>query len=131
MLKVRIPTGDGRGSRLERVEQTGSDQARASSQAFVARHTGAALDFGALLTDFMTMARENDLAMPTDLAILFKGLVTAGRRDAPARPRLRPVLGRRPDREAQARLAILDQGVTRKIEAVGAGCSARPPNCRP
>ncbi len=25
----------------------------------------------------MTMARENDLAMPTDLAILFKGLVTA------------------------------------------------------
>ncbi len=49
----------------------------AASQAFVTRHNGATLNLGLVLTDFMTMARENDLAMPTDLAILFKGLVTA------------------------------------------------------
>ncbi len=48
-----------------------------SSQAFVMRHSGSTLDLGLVLTDFMTMARENDLAMPTDLAILFKGLITA------------------------------------------------------
>ncbi|MBY0295341.1 MAG: ABC transporter [Methylobacterium sp.] len=49
----------------------------AASQAFVTRHNGTTLNLGLVLTDFMTMARENDLAMPTDLAILFKGLVTA------------------------------------------------------
>jgi ubiquinone biosynthesis protein len=49
----------------------------AASQAFVTRHNGVSLNLGLVLTDFMTMARENDLAMPTDLAILFKGLVTA------------------------------------------------------
>ncbi|MGY2049944.1 ABC1 kinase family protein [Methylobacterium sp. JK268] len=48
-----------------------------ASQAFVTRHNGSTLNLGVVLTDFMTMARENDLAMPTDLAILFKGLVTA------------------------------------------------------
>ncbi len=45
----------------------------AASQSFVTRHNGATLNLGLVLTDFMTMARENDLAMPTDLAILFKG----------------------------------------------------------
>ncbi|GBU16601.1 MULTISPECIES: AarF/UbiB family protein [Methylobacterium] len=48
-----------------------------SAQAFVERHSSIPLNLGEVLTDFMTMARENDLAMPTDLAILFKGLVTA------------------------------------------------------
>ena len=49
----------------------------ASAQAFVESHSSIPLNLGLVLTDFMTMARENDLAMPTDLAILFKGLVTA------------------------------------------------------
>ncbi len=49
----------------------------ASSQAFVMRHSSKSLNLGLVLTDFMVMAREHDLAMPTDLAILFKGLVTA------------------------------------------------------
>ncbi|WP_430910413.1 ABC1 kinase family protein [Methylobacterium sp. sgz302541] len=48
-----------------------------SAQAFVESHSSIPLNLGLVLTDFMTMARENDLAMPTDLAILFKGLVTA------------------------------------------------------
>ncbi len=48
-----------------------------SAHNFVMRHSGKSLDLGLVLTDFMTMARENDLAMPTDLAILFKGLITA------------------------------------------------------
>ena len=42
-----------------------------ASHGFVMRHSGATLDLGLVLTDFMTMARENDLAMPTDLAVLF------------------------------------------------------------
>jgi ubiquinone biosynthesis protein len=49
----------------------------AASQAFVTRHSSKNLNLGLVLTDFMTMARENDLAMPTDLAILFRALVTA------------------------------------------------------
>lgn len=49
----------------------------AASQAFVTRHSVKNLNLGLVLTDFMTMARENDLAMPTDLAILFRALVTA------------------------------------------------------
>ena len=48
-----------------------------SAQSFVESHSSIPLNLGLVLTDFMTMARENDLAMPTDLAILFKGLVTA------------------------------------------------------
>jgi len=43
----------------------------------VESHSSIPLNLGLVLTDFMNMARENDLAMPTDLAILFKGLVTA------------------------------------------------------
>jgi ubiquinone biosynthesis protein len=48
-----------------------------SAQSFVESHSSIPLNLGLVLTDFMNMARENDLAMPTDLAILFKGLVTA------------------------------------------------------
>ena len=44
---------------------------------FVVRHAKRPLNIGHVLEDFMTMARENDLAMPTDLAILFKALVTS------------------------------------------------------
>jgi ubiquinone biosynthesis protein len=49
----------------------------AAAHTFVQRHSGAGLNLALVLTDFMTMARENDLAMPTDLAILFKSLISA------------------------------------------------------
>ncbi len=62
---------------LDRRQQPGPDPAGSRLAGFVTRHNGATLNLGLVLTDFMTMARENDLAMPTDLAILFKGLVTA------------------------------------------------------
>ncbi|MCJ2034493.1 ABC1 kinase family protein [Methylobacterium sp. J-068] len=93
----------------------------ASSQAFVARHTGASLDFGALLTDFMTMARENDLAMPTDLAILFKGLVTADgvMRQLDPGFDLFSAAGPTVKRKLASQFSI--KGLTRKVEAVGAG----------
>jgi ubiquinone biosynthesis protein len=47
-----------------------------AAQSFVIRHSKKPLNIGLVLEDFMTMARENDLAMPTDLAILFKALIT-------------------------------------------------------
>ena len=49
----------------------------AAAHGFVQRHSGVNLNLAMVLTDFMTMARENDLSMPTDLAILFKSLVSA------------------------------------------------------
>ena len=49
----------------------------AAAHGFVQRHSGVNLNLALVLTDFMTMARENDLSMPTDLAILFKSLVSA------------------------------------------------------
>ena len=48
-----------------------------AAHTFVQRHSGVNLNLALVLTDFMNMARENDLAMPTDLAILFKSLVSA------------------------------------------------------
>ncbi|MGA0597482.1 ABC1 kinase family protein [Enterovirga sp. CN4-39] len=48
----------------------------AAAHNFVVRHSKKPLNIGLVLEDFMTMARENDLAMPTDLAILFKALIT-------------------------------------------------------
>ena len=49
----------------------------AAAHNFVVRHSKKPLNLGRVLEDFMTMARENDLAMPTDLAILFKALITS------------------------------------------------------
>jgi ubiquinone biosynthesis protein len=48
----------------------------AAAHDFVVRHSKKPLNIGFVLEDFMGMARENDLAMPTDLAILFKALIT-------------------------------------------------------
>ncbi|MDB5592708.1 AarF/UbiB family protein [Enterovirga sp.] len=47
-----------------------------AAHTFIIRHSRGPLDIGLVLQDFMTMARENDLSMPTDLAILFKALIT-------------------------------------------------------
>ena len=49
----------------------------AAAHSFIVRHTKRPLNIGHVLEDFMTMARENDLSMPTDLAILFKALITS------------------------------------------------------
>ena len=48
-----------------------------AAQTFVTRHAKKPLNISLVLEDFMTMARENDLSMPTDLAILFKALITS------------------------------------------------------
>ncbi|GAA5234057.1 AarF/ABC1/UbiB kinase family protein [Verticiella sediminum] len=48
-----------------------------AAQAFVARHAGGPLQLEATLRDFMAMARETGLALPPDLALLFKALITA------------------------------------------------------
>ena len=48
----------------------------AAAHDFVVRHSKKPLNIGFVLEDFMGMARQNDLAMPTDLAILFKALIT-------------------------------------------------------
>ncbi len=93
----------------------------ASSQAFVMRHSSKSLNLGLVLTDFMVMAREHDLAMPTDLAILFKGLVTA---DGVMR-RLNPdfdlfaAAGPTVQRTMEARFSLA--GVRKKIETLGSG----------
>ena len=93
----------------------------ASSQAFVMRHSSKTLNLGLVLTDFMVMAREHDLAMPTDLAILFKGLVTA---DGVMR-RLNPdfdlfaAAGPTVQRTMEARFSL--SGIRKKLETLGAG----------
>ncbi len=92
-----------------------------ASSAFVHRHTGKTLDLGQVLADFMTMARENDLAMPTDLVILFKALIAA---DGVMR-RLDPdfdlftAAGPTVQQTMQARFSWT--GFKKKAEALGAG----------
>lgn len=45
--------------------------------AFVARHGSPPLRLGEAVSDFMALARDHDLALPSDLALLFKALITA------------------------------------------------------
>ncbi|MBS7810825.1 ABC1 kinase family protein [Roseococcus pinisoli] len=49
----------------------------ADCDAFVARYGEPPLRLGAAITDIMAMARANELALPADLALLFKALITA------------------------------------------------------
>jgi ubiquinone biosynthesis protein len=93
----------------------------ASSQAFITRHAGAPLNFGVLITDFMTMARENDLAMPTDLAILFKGLVTADGVMRQLDPAFDLFAAAGPTVKSRLTAQFSIRGLRRKVEAVGAG----------
>lgn len=92
-----------------------------SSQAFITRHAGAVLNFADLLTDFMTMTRENDLAMPTDLAILFKGLVTADGVMRHLDPKFDLFTAAGPTVKSKLASQFSIKGITRKVEAVGAG----------
>ena len=93
----------------------------ASSHAFVLRHSGISLNLGLVLTDFMTMARENDLAMPTDLAVLFKGLITADgvMRQLDPNFDLFAAAGPTVQKTMDARFSL--GGIKKKLESVGAG----------
>lgn len=92
-----------------------------SSQAFVTRHSGVNLNLGLVLTDFMTMARENDLAMPTDLAILFKGLITADGVMRQLNPEFDLFNAAAPtvQRTMEARFSL--SGIKKKLESVSTG----------
>ncbi|MDV2115624.1 ABC1 kinase family protein [Alcaligenes faecalis] len=48
-----------------------------SAQRYVARQSSGLLSISAALLDFMTLARENHLILPPDLALLFKAFITA------------------------------------------------------
>ena len=93
----------------------------ASAHAFVLRHSGSTLNLGLVLTDFMTMARENDLAMPTDLAVLFKGLITADgvMRQLDPNFDLFAAAGPTVQKTMEARFSL--SGVKKKLESMGAG----------
>lgn len=49
----------------------------AMADAYVARHGTPPLRLGDAILDFMALARDNRLALPSDLALLFKALITA------------------------------------------------------
>lgn len=69
VANLLIEWSGGVGADLSRLE--------AACDAFVARHGAAPLRLGDAIGDFVTMAREHDLALPPDLALLFKALITA------------------------------------------------------
>jgi len=64
------------------VEWSGSTRVdlshlEAASDTFVARHSAPPLRLGEAVQDFVALAREHELALPPDLALLFKALITA------------------------------------------------------
>jgi ubiquinone biosynthesis protein len=93
----------------------------ASAQAFVESHSSIPLNLGLVLTDFMTMARENDLAMPTDLAILFKGLVTADGVMRHLDPNFDLFAAAGPTVRTTMQRQFSLNGLKRKAEALGVG----------
>jgi ubiquinone biosynthesis protein len=92
-----------------------------SAQTFVESHSTIPLNLGLVLTDFMNMARENDLAMPTDLAILFKGLVTADGVMRHLDPNFDLFAAAAPTVRASMRSQFSFDGLKQKAEALGAG----------
>lgn len=75
---------DGSGERVAHllVEWSGASNAdltrlEASCDAFVARHGTPPLRLGDAVQDFVSLAREHELALPPDLALLFKAMITA------------------------------------------------------
>ena len=92
-----------------------------SAQNFVQAHSSIPLNLGLVLTDFMTMARENDLAMPTDLAILFKGLVTADGVMRQLDPNFDLFAAAGPTVRASMRSQFSLRGLMRKAESLGTG----------
>lgn len=92
-----------------------------SAQNFVQTHSATPLNLGQVLTDFMSMARENDLAMPTDLAILFKGLVTADGVMRSLDPNFDLFSAAGPTVQLTLRKAFSPRALMRKAEALGTG----------
>ncbi len=92
-----------------------------SAQNFVQAHSSIPLNLGLVLTDFMTMARENDLAMPTDLAILFKGLVTADGVMRQLDPNFDLFSAAGPTVRASMRSVFSAKALLKKAEALGSG----------
>ncbi|MDB5558317.1 MAG: transporter [Enterovirga sp.] len=91
----------------------------AAAQHFVVRHSKKPLNIGLVLEDFMTMARENDLAMPTDLAILFKALITWDGVMRQLDPAFDLFAAAAPtvQRRMKARFSV--RGLLRKVETLG------------
>ena len=92
-----------------------------ASHAFVMRHSGNTLDLGLVLTDFMTMARENDLAMPTDLAVLFKGLITADGVMRQLDPNFDLFMAAGPTVQRTINARFSFEGIRKKLESIGGG----------
>ncbi len=93
----------------------------ASAQTFVHRHAGKIVDFGGLLSDFMTMARENDLSMPSDLVILFKALISADGVMRQLDPDFDIFTAAGPTVQQTMQARFSWAGFKKKIEALGAG----------
>lgn len=93
----------------------------AAAQAFVHRHAGKTLNLGLVLTDFMTIARENDLAMPTDLAILFKSLISADGVMRQLDPDFDLFLAAGPTVQQTMQTRFSLKGFLKKAESMGAG----------
>ncbi len=91
----------------------------AAAHAFVVRHSKKPLNLGLVLEDFMTMARDNDLAMPTDLAILFKALITSDGVMRQLDPNFDLFSAAAPAVERKMRAQFSVRGLRRKLETLG------------
>ncbi|WP_140984494.1 ABC1 kinase family protein [Asticcacaulis tiandongensis] len=58
-------------------DQTDLRALEAAAEAYVVKLKTGPLQLAQAVTDFMTLARTHELVMPSDLALLFKGLITA------------------------------------------------------
>ncbi|MBV9075895.1 MAG: ABC transporter, partial [Methylobacteriaceae bacterium] len=86
----------------------------------IIRHTKKPLNIGRVLEDFMTMARDNDLAMPTDLAILFKALITSDGVMRQLDPNFDLFAAAAPTVGRKLKSRFSASGVFRKLERLGA-----------
>ena len=92
-----------------------------AAHAFVQRHSGVNLNLAMVLTDFMTMARENDLSMPTDLAILFKSLVSADGVMRQLDPEFDLFTAAGPTVQQNMKARFSFEGLKKKVSGMGAG----------
>ena len=96
------------------------------------RHSATNLNLALVLTDFMTIARENDLAMPTDLAILFKALIAADGVMRQLDPKFDLFTAAGPTIQDNIQSRFSSSGFKKKLAgARHRSVSAPPPNCRP
>lgn len=84
LLSLVAAIVDGSGERVAGllVEWSGAanvdlSRLEAASDTFVLRHGAPPLRLGEAVQDFVALAREHELALPPDLALLFKALITA------------------------------------------------------